>query len=71
MIPLLLLTGWLTALPSALMGKAEYAKKEKKPCTSCHVKAGTKELNNVGQCYKSHDHSLEGCEAGKAAEKKG
>jgi hypothetical protein len=45
----------------------EYAKKEGKPCTFCHVKMGSKELNDAGKYYKAHDHSLEGY---KAPEKK-
>jgi hypothetical protein len=53
-----------------LFGKVEYTKKEKKPCATCHVKAGSKELNDVGKCYKDNNHSLEGCEPNKAAEKK-
>lgn len=32
--------------------KPEFAKKEGKPCTNCHVKTGEKELNDVGKCYK-------------------
>jgi hypothetical protein len=40
--------------------KPEYAKKEGKKCTDCHVKAGSKELNDEGKYYKDHNHSLEG-----------
>ncbi len=40
--------------------KPEYSKKEKKGCTFCHVKAGSKDLNDAGTYYKAHDHSLEG-----------
>ncbi len=40
--------------------KPEYAKKEKKACTFCHVKAGSKELTDAGKYYKEHNHSLEG-----------
>ena len=53
-----------------LFGKAEYTKKEKKPCMTCHAKANSKELNEVGKCYKDNNHSLEGCEAKKAPQKK-
>lgn len=53
-----------------LFGKAEYTKKEKKPCITCHVKANSKELNEVGKCYKDNNHSLEGCEPKKAPQKK-
>lgn len=47
-----------------LAGGAAYAtkemsKKEKKPCTTCHVKAGSKDLNNVGKFYKEKK-TLEG-----------
>jgi hypothetical protein len=45
-----------------MLGKAEYTKTEKKPCTTCHVKAGSKELNDVGKCY-AKDHSLKDCKA--------
>ncbi len=37
----------------------EMSKKEKKPCTTCHVKAGSKDLNNVGKFYKEKK-TLEG-----------
>ncbi|HOK45697.1 MAG TPA: hypothetical protein PLA43_02535 [Bryobacteraceae bacterium] len=38
---------------------AEYTKKEKKPCTFCHVKANSAELNDAGKYYKEHK-TLEG-----------
>jgi len=56
--------GFLLTLATA---KPEYAKKEGKPCTFCHVKLGSKELNDAGKYYKDHNHSLEGY---KAPEKK-
>jgi len=43
--------------------KPEYAKKEGKPCTFCHVKMGSKELTDAGKYYKEHNHSLEGYQA--------
>ena len=46
-----------------LTAKPEYSKKEGKPCTFCHVKAGSKDLNDAGKYYKEHDHSLEGYKA--------
>ena len=49
------------------MGKAEYSKKEGKPCTFCHPPGKFKELNDAGKYYKDHNHSLEGY---KAPEKK-
>jgi hypothetical protein len=64
LIGVALITGSLLSLASA---KPEYAKKEAKACTFCHVKAGSKELNDAGKYYKEHDHSLEGY---KAPEKK-
>lgn len=48
-----------------LFGKAEYTKKEGKPCITCHVKAGSKELNDVGKCY-AKNHSLKDCQASPA-----
>lgn len=43
-------------LGPALPGRAtvETSKKEKKPCTVCHVKMGSKELNAAGEYYKQH-----------------
>jgi hypothetical protein len=48
----------------------EYAKNEKKACTVCHTKAGSKELNDVGKCYEKNKHSLKGCEPKEKEEKK-
>ena len=50
------------------MSKAEYGKKEGKPCTFCHPPGKFKELTDAGKYYKEHNHSLEGY---KADEKKG
>ena len=55
----ILMTGLLVST-TASFGKPEYTKKEKKACTFCHVKQGAKDLNDAGQYYKDHDHSLEG-----------
>jgi hypothetical protein len=41
--------------------KVEYTKKEKKPCTFCHVTAKSKELNAAGKYYKEKG-TLEGYE---------
>ncbi len=51
---------------SVMQGKPEYTKKEKTACTTCHIKPGSKELNDVGKCYEKKK-SLEAC---KAPEKK-
>jgi len=48
------------ALLSIATAKPEYAKKEGKACTYCHVKMGQKELTDAGKYYKEHDHSLKG-----------
>lgn len=45
---------------STLYGKAEYAKKEGKTCVTCHVKMGSKELNDSGKCYEKNK-SLKDC----------
>ena len=41
--------------------KPEFSKKESKTCTVCHVKLGSKELNDTGKYYQEHG-SLEGYE---------
>ena len=62
-VPTLILSslGLLTIAPS--QAKPAYATKEKKSCTFCHVKPGSKELNDTGNYYKEHNHSLEGYKA--------
>ena len=54
---LAIFSGSLLTLATA---KPEYAKKEGKPCTFCHVKPGSKELTDAGKYYQAHNHSLEG-----------
>ena len=60
MIVLFIFCGGLLTLATA---KPQYAKKEGKPCTFCHVKMGSKDLNDAGKYYKDHNHSLEGYKA--------
>ena len=50
-------------------GNMEIAKKEKVACTTCHVKMGQKDLNDVGKCY-AKKKSLKACESGKKDGKK-
>lgn len=64
-IPSALFAAGLMVTASSSFGKPEYTKKEKKGCTVCHVAAGKKDLNAVGQCYASNNHSLDGCEGKK------
>lgn len=47
-----------------LYAKAEYAKKEGKPCSYCHLK-DNKTLNDVGKCY-ARNHKLSDCKAPEA-----
>lgn len=49
LLALLLVLLWGGALVYA---KPEFAKKENKACTFCHVKAGSKDLNDAGKYYK-------------------
>jgi len=52
----------LIIVASFSLAKPEYSKKEGgKSCTYCHVKAGSKDLNDVGKCYAKNDHSLAKC----------
>lgn len=57
--------GFFLALAQA---KPAYTTKEKKACTYCHVKMGSKELTKAGEYYKTHKHSFKGY---KEATKKG
>lgn len=50
-------------------GTMKIAKKEKTACTTCHVKMGSKELNDVGKCY-AKKKSLKACQSGKKEGKK-
>lgn len=50
----------MSALSSS--GTMEIAKKEKTSCTTCHVKMGQKELNDVGKCY-AKKKDLKACES--------
>ena len=59
-IPSAILMAGFLVCTTASFGKPEYAKKEGKTCVYCHVKAGAKDLNDVGKCYKT-DHSLAKC----------
>ncbi len=59
-VPALILAGFMLGTTQVSHAKPEYAKKEKKACVYCHVKAGSKELNDAGKYYKEHNHSLEG-----------
>jgi len=49
---------WAGVTPS--YAKPEYATKEGKSCTFCHVTEGETALNDAGKYYAAHDHSLEG-----------
>jgi hypothetical protein len=62
----ILLTGLFVCV-SSMFGTPEFAKKEKKSCTTCHTKVTSdknemvKSLNATGTCYKENDHSLAKC----------
>jgi hypothetical protein len=66
-IPSVALLGGFLVCTSSMTGTPEYAKKEKKACTACHVKMSAdkaemaKNLNATGTCYKDNDHSLATC----------
>jgi len=60
LVGLAILSGALVSISTA---KPEYAKKEGKKCTYCHVTAGKPDLNDTGKCYKANDHSLAKCSA--------
>jgi hypothetical protein len=51
-LPALILAGGFFALTSSVSAKPEYSKKEKVNCITCHVKMGSKDLNDTGKKYK-------------------
>jgi hypothetical protein len=57
---------------SASYGTPAYAKKEGgKACTTCHVAAGKKDLNDTGKCYQKNEHKdLAKCPVTPAPDKK-
>ena len=59
-IPGAVLAVGLVVCSSQSQAKPEYTKTEKKGCTYCHVRAGSKDLNDAGKYYKDHNNSLEG-----------
>ena len=67
--PATVLLGGFLICTTSVYGTAEYAKKEKKTCTTCHSKMVSdkgemaKNLNDTGNCYKGNDHSLAKCAA--------
>jgi hypothetical protein len=64
-LPTLAVFAGLFVCVSASYGTAEYTKKTKKNCATCHVKtvADKKEMNTnlttTGTCYKENKYSLE------------
>ncbi len=68
-VPAAILSVGLLVNATVSNAKPAYASKEKKSCTFCHVKAGSKDLNEAGNYYKEHNHSLEGYKASKSEKK--
>lgn len=60
-IPSLVIATGFVVCTTSTYAKPEYAKKEGKSCTYCHVKMGQKALNDTGKCYATNDHSLAKC----------
>ena len=67
MIPAAILAAGFLISTSSIYGTPDYAKKEKKACTFCHMKTVTdkaemvKNLTPTGTCYKDNEHSLAKC----------
>jgi hypothetical protein len=62
---LLAIAAFSVAMVPLVQAKPEYAKKEGKTCTECHVHGNPKKLTDMGKYYQDHDHSLKGYEAPK------
>jgi hypothetical protein len=62
LVPAGILCAGLMISSSLTVAKPAYAKKENKKCIDCHVKAGSKDLNDMGKYYQEHK-SLEGYKA--------
>ena len=52
--------GFLLASVKPADAKPEYAKTEGKSCTFCHTTEGKPDLNEAGNYYAAHEHSLKG-----------
>jgi hypothetical protein len=61
-IPSAILAAGFLVCTTSSYGTPAIAKKEGKTCTFCHVKAGQKDLNDTGKCYKEKK-SLATCPA--------
>ena len=46
------IAGLLLSVSTAVYAKPEYTKSEKKHCTACHTKMGSKDLNEAGKEWK-------------------
>ncbi len=51
--PAAIFVAGLVFVTTASFATMEYSKKEKKGCVYCHVKAGSKDLNDAGKYYKA------------------
>lgn len=54
LLPCLAVCSVLFVLSHRADAKPEFAKTEKKGCTTCHVSAKSKELNDTGKYYKQN-----------------
>lgn len=57
---LILLSATVLLSISMVYAKPEYTKKEGKACAYCHIKVGSKDLNDVEKCYEKA-HKLDNC----------
>ena len=59
-LPAAILGAGFLICTTASYGTQAYMKKEGvKSCTYCHVKMGSKDLNDTGKCYKAGKYSLD------------
>jgi hypothetical protein len=62
--PALAMAGVLSLGTVNSYATVDYTKQTKKPCTTCHVSAKSKDLNEVGKRF-AKNKSLDGCDTKK------
>ena len=57
---IILVLGMFLFFTSLVSARPEYAVKESRNCPFCHLRDGPPQLNEIGEYYATHNHSMEG-----------